>query len=388
MSNDISSDDSNLIYTVLLPYNGTTETGGNSMTQDLNVFYQSGDVAWMITATALVLLMIPGVGFFYSGLARRKSALSLIWLSIMATGLISFQWFFWGFSLAFSHTAGRFYGDLTNIGFRNVLAAPSVGSPKIPDLLFAVYQGMFASITVALGIGAVAERGRLAPAMVFAFVWSTVIYDAIACWTWNPSGWVYKLGGLDFAGGTPVHISSGAAALAYSLMLGKRRGHGTHELNYRPHNVTHIVIGTVFLWVGWFGFNAGSALSANMRAVMAAVVTNLAASVGGITWCFVDYRLEGKFSTVGFCSGVVTGLVAITPASGFVPAWSAVVYGVVGGIGCNYATKIKFLLGIDDALDIFAVHAIGGFIGNLLTGLFAADYIVSPPLLLPLLNSY
>jgi Amt family ammonium transporter len=217
----------------------------------------------------------------------------------MATGLTSFQWFFWGYSLAFSHTAGKFIGDLSNIGFRNVLAQPSVGSHKIPDLLFAVYQGMFASITVALGIGAVAERGRLAPAMVFSFVWSTVIYDAIACWTWNPSGWVYKLGGLDFAGGTPVHISSGAAALAYSLMLGKRRGHGTHELNYRPHNVTHIVIGTVFLWVG-----------------------------------------------------------------------------------CNYATKIKFMLGIDDALDIFAVHCIGGFAGNLMTGLFAADYIVWLPCLL------
>jgi Amt family ammonium transporter len=298
----------------------------------------------------------------------------------MATGLTSFQWFFWGYSLTFSHTAGRFIGDLTNFGFRNVLAQPSVGSPKIPDLLFAVYQGMFASITVALGIGAVAERGRLAPAMVFSFVWSTLIYDAIACWTWNPSGWANRQGGLDFAGGTPVHISSGAAALAYSLMLGKRYGHGTHELNYRPHNVTHIVIGTVFLWVGWFGFNAGSALSANMRAVMAAVVTNLAASVGGITWCLMDYRLEGKFSTVGFCSGVVAGLVAITPGSGYVPAWSAVVFGVVAGIACNYATKLKFMLGIDDALDIFAVHCIGGLAGNVLTGFFAANYIVWPPL--------
>jgi Amt family ammonium transporter len=180
---------------------------------------------------------------------------------------------------------------------------------------------------------------------------------------------------LDFAGGTPVHISSGSAALAYSLMLGKRRGHGTHELNFRPHNVTHVVIGTVFLWVGWFGFNAGSALSANLRAVMAAVVTNLAASVGGVTWCLLDWRLEGKFSTVGFCSGVVAGLVAITPGSGYVPAWAAVVFGVVAGIACNYGTKIKFWLRIDDSLDIFAVHAIGGFVGNICTGLFAADYI-------------
>jgi len=365
-----------LNYTVLIPYNGTIDTGGNSMEQDLNVCYKTGDIAWMITSTALVLLMIPGVGFFYSGLARRKSALSLLWLSMVATGLVSFQWFLWGYSLAFSHTAGKFIGDLSNIGFRNVLAQPSVGSPKVPDLVFAIFQGMFAAITVALAVGGVAERGRMAPCLVFMFVWTTVIYDPIACWTWNPSGWVFKMGGLDFAGGTPVHIASGSAALAYSLMLGKRRGHGTHELNYRPHNVTHVVIGTVFLWVGWFGFNAGSALSANLRAVMAAVVTNLAASVGGITWCLLDYRLERKFSTVGFCSGVVAGLVAITPGSGYVPAWSAVVYGVVAGVACNYGTKLKYLLRIDDSLDVFAVHAIGGLCGNLLTGLFAADYIV------------
>ncbi|KAG9810459.1 ammonium transporter MEP2, partial [Aureobasidium melanogenum] len=213
------------------------------------------------------------------------------------------------------------------------------------------------------------------PCVVFMFIWTTVIYDAIACWTWNPSGWLYILGYLDFAGGTPVHISSGCAALAYSFALGHRKGHGTHELNYRPHNVTHIVIGTVFLWFGWVGFNAGSALAANMRAVMALVVTNLAASVGGITWCLLDYRLERKWSTVGFCSGAVAGLVAITPASGYVPAWSAVVFGVVAGIGCNYATKLKYLINCDDALDIFAVHAVGGFIGDVLTGLFAADYI-------------
>ena len=191
----------------------------------------------------------------------------------------------------------------------------------------------------------------------------------------NTSGWVYKHGGLDFAGGTPVHISSGSAALAYSYVLGKRTGYGTQKLNFRPHNVTHIVIGTVFLWVGWFGFNAGSALSANLRAIMAAVVTNLAACTGGITWCLVDYRLEGKWSTVGFCSGAISGLVAITPGSGYVPAWAAVAYGVSAGIGCNFATKFKYWISADDALDIFAVHAVGGFIGNLCTGLFAADYI-------------
>ncbi|PKY09031.1 ammonium transporter [Aspergillus campestris IBT 28561] len=359
-----------------VPYKGAADgTGGDSLHEDLNIYYNSGDIAWVIVSTALVLLMIPGVGFFYSGLARRKSALSLLWLSIMSAGMVSFQWFFWGYSLAFSHTAGKYIGNLDNFGFKGVLAAPSVGSDKVPDLLFAVFQGMFAAITVALGVGAVAERGRMLPCMVFIFIWSTIIYDPLACWTWNSSGWVYQLGGLDFAGGTPVHIASGATALAYSLMLGKRRGHGTHELNYRPHNVTHVVIGTVFLWVGWFGFNAGSALSANLRAVMAAVVTNLSAAVGGVTWCLLDYRLERKWSTVGFCSGVISGLVAITPGSGFVTPWAAFIFGVVGAAACNYATKLKYLLHIDDALDIFAVHGVGGVVGNLLTGLFAADYI-------------
>ncbi|TRX88100.1 hypothetical protein FHL15_010998 [Xylaria flabelliformis] len=325
----IDLDDLNYVHK--FPYNGTIATGGDSLGEDLNIFYESGDIGWVITATALVLLMIPGVG--------------------------------------------SFIGDLSNFGFKDVLAQPSVGSARVPDLLFAVYQGMFSAITVALATGAVAERGRMLPCIVFMLIWSTLIYDPIACWTWNPAGWSNKLGGLDFAGGTPVHIASGTAALAYSMMLGKRRGHGTHELNYRPHNVTHIVIGTVFLWVGWFGFNAGSALSANMRAVMAAVVTNLAACVGGITWCVLDYRLERKWSTVGFCSGVVAGLVAITPGSGFVPSWAAVPFGALGACFANYATKLKFVLRIDDSLDIFAVHAVGGIVGNILTAFFAADYI-------------
>ncbi|KAF4336300.1 DNA polymerase IV [Fusarium beomiforme] len=400
-----------------LQYNGTGATGANPLDMDVNICLvtflsskkrvrerpvrravghvewwplqylerpqadilrpQPGDIAWMLSATALVLLMVPGVGFFYSGLARRKSALSLIWLSVMSAAVTTFQWFFWGFSLTFSHTAGPFIGDLSNFGFRDVLARPSVGSAHLPDMLFAVYQGMFSALTVSLATGAVAERGRMLPCIIFVFVWATVVYDPIACWTWNPNGWSNKMGGLDFAGGTPVHIASGSAALAYSMMLGKRSGHGTHELNYRPHNTTHIVTGTVFLWVGWFGFNAGSALSANLRAVMAAVVTHLAACVGGMTWCLLDYRLERKFSTVGFCSGVVAGLVCITPGSGYVPPWAAVIFGVLGAAGSNYATKVKFLLGIDDALDIFAVHGIGGLIGNICTAFFATPSIAA-----------
>ncbi|KAH8652042.1 ammonium transporter AmtB-like domain-containing protein [Xylariales sp. PMI_506] len=358
-------------------YNGTIATGGDSLTEDLNVYYESGDFAWIITSSALVLLMIPGVGFFYSGLARRKSALSLIWLSMMSVAVVMFQWFFWGYSLAFSHTSTNpFIGDLSNFGLKDVLAAPSVGSSKIPDILFCLYQGMFAAITPALAIGAAVDRARMLPCIVFMFVWSTIVYDPIAYWTWNSMGWSFKMGGLDFAGGTPVHISSGAAALAYSLMLGKRTGYSNSAgLPYRPHNVTHVILGTVFLWVGWFGFNGGSALAANLRAVMACIVTHLAASVGGITWCLMDYRLERKWSAVGFCSGAVAGLVAITPGSGFVTPWAAVVFGVLGGIGTNLATKLKFLIGVDDALDIFAVHAIGGLIGNICTAFFAADYI-------------
>lgn len=296
-------------------------------------------------------------------------------MSIFATAVVSCQWFLWGYSLTFSHTAGPFIGDVQNVGFRNVLGAPSVGSSKVPDLLFAIYQGMFSTITVALACGAIAERGRLLPCVAFMFLWATLIYDPIACWTWNTSGWVNKMGGLDFAGGTPVHIASGAAALAYSQILGRRLGYNEGHLNYQAHNATHVVLGTVFLWFGWFGFNGGSALSANLRAVMAAVVTNLAACAGGITWCLIDYIKCRRWSTVGCCTGIVVGLVAITPASGFVPAWSAPIYGVVGSLAASQATRLKFWWKIDDALDIFAVHAIGGLVGNLLTGFFAANYI-------------
>ncbi|KAI5819847.1 ammonium transporter 1 [Pyronema omphalodes] len=351
------------------PYDSQADGGG--------VYYEAGNISFLLLCTALVLLMIPGVGFFYSGLARRKSALSLIWLSLMSIAVVGFQWFLWGYSLAFSHTAGRFIGNLDNFAWIGVLDKPSVVSRNVPDLLFAVYEGMFACITVSLTLGATAERGRILPAITFMFLFSTLIYDPIACWTWNPSGWSYRLGGLDFAGGTPVHISSGSAALAYSLMLGPRLGHGTSSLNYRPHNVTHIVLGTVMMWVGWLGFNGGSAMGANLRAVVAVANTILAAGMGGGCWVLLDYRLEGKWSVVGFCSGVVAGLVAITPGSGFVPTWAALVYGIVGGAACNYATKLKFGIGVDDALDIFAEHAVGGVVGNVLTGFFAANYIPS-----------
>ncbi|KAF8960438.1 ammonium transporter [Flammula alnicola] len=335
------------------------------------VVYNLGDTAFVILSMALVWIMIPGVGFFYSGLLRRKNALSMIYTSLASIAVVSFQWFFWGYSLAFSETGSRYIGDLKYFGLKGVLDQPSIGSSRIPALLFCVYQLMFAAITAALAVGAIAERGRLGPLLVFIFVWSTIVYDPIACWTWNSNGWSFVLGGLDFAGGTPVHISSGTAALAISIYLGKRRGYGTERLAYKPHNTTYIILGTVFLWFGWFGFNGGSALSANLRAIQACIVTNLAASTGGLTWMLWDYRIERKWSAVGFCSGAISGLVAITPASGFVGAPASVLFGVLGGTVCNFATQLKFFFGYDDALDIFATHAVGGIVGNLLTGLFA-----------------
>ncbi|KAK3951769.1 ammonium transporter AmtB-like domain-containing protein [Pseudoneurospora amorphoporcata] len=245
--------------------------------------YHDGDIAFLLLCTVLVMLMIPGVGFFYSGLSRRKSALSLIFISILVCAVTSIQWFIWGFSLSFSPgvASSGLIGTLNDAFFMGVLDQPFVNSAHpIPDLLFAVYQGLFSAIAVVLAAGAAAERGRLLPCAVFMFVWATLVYDPVACWTWNPhgkGGWAYAMGILDWASGTPVHIVGGCASLAYSMVLGKRKGHGTHELNYRPHNVASVIIGTVFL------------------AVVAVATTNLAACVGGITWCVLDWRLERKW---------------------------------------------------------------------------------------------
>lgn len=224
----------------------------------------------------------------------------------------------------------------------------------------------------AIMVGAAAERGRMLPAMVFMFVWTTLVFCPCALWTWNVYGWGFALGAYDFAGGGPVHVVSGCGALAYSYVLGPRKGHGTYELNYRPHNIVNIVLGCVLLWVGWFGFNGGSSLGANLRGVMAIYNTNLAAGFSGLSWMLMDFRLEKKWSTVGFCSGVVAGLVTITPGAGFVPPWAAPIFGLVGGCLCNLSTGLKYYLKADDAMDIFAIHAIGGFVGLVLTGIFAA----------------
>ncbi|KAL1922981.1 uncharacterized protein VTP21DRAFT_9357 [Calcarisporiella thermophila] len=339
-----------------------------------NPTYSSGDIAWILTSTALVWLMIPGVGYLYSGLAQRKNALSLIMLSVLSIAVVSFQWFLVGFSLTFSKTSNNpIIGNFDNALLRGVLGQPSIGSARVPDLVFCIYQMMFAAITPALAIGAAAERARILPMVVFIFFWSCFVYDFIAYWTWNSNGWSYKLGGLDFAGGTPVHIASGAAGLAYALFIGKRQGHGVEK--YRPHNMTNVLLGTVLIWFGWFGFNGGSALGSTMRAAMAFLVTNLSACVGAITWVALDFRSERKYSALGFCSGAVAGLVTITPASGFVGPGPSIVFGVVGAAACNLVVKYKHRFAVDDALDVFALHGIGGIVGDLLTGIFAEKYV-------------
>ncbi|RGB33228.1 ammonium transporter 2 [Rhizophagus diaphanus] len=337
--------------------------------------YFPGDIAWVLASTGLVWLMIPGVGFFYSGMARNKNALSLILLCVLCGAVVTIQWFIIGYSLTYSTNGNGFIGNVDHAFFRNLKGNPSFASQRIPDILYAVYQGMFASVTPALAIGAAAERARVVPLLIFVFVWTTLVYDVIASWSWSEKGWYAQLGGLDFAGGTPVHITSGAAALAYCIKLGKRHGHGTDE--FKPHNVANVILGTTMLWFGWFGFNGGSANAANLRAIMALTSSNLAASVGGITWMLIDYRLERKLSALGFCSGAVAGLVCVTPGSGYINIPSAIAFGIVGGTSCNFAVKLKHLLDFDDALDVFAVHGVGGICGNILTGIFAQKEVAA-----------
>ncbi|KAN0076082.1 Ammonium transporter AmtB-like domain containing protein [Elaphomyces granulatus] len=349
--------------------------GGDPRTENLNKWFQSGDQAYIIVASAMVLVMVPGLGFLYSGLARRKSALSMIWACMGSMSVITFQWYFWGYSLAFSPTATNgFIGDLHFFGLMNTLGAPSPGSPLIPGLLYAFYQMQFCAVTAAIVMGAVAERGRLLPAMVFTFIWATIVYCPIACWAWNVNGWGFRYGVMDYAGGGPVEIGSGLSALAYSMVLGRRQER--MMLNFRPHNVSLILLGTVFLWFGWLGFNGGSSLGANLRATMACWNSNLAAAFAAITWVVLDWRLARKWSMVGWCSGTISGLVAATPASGFITPWASVIMGIVTGVVCNYSTKVKYWIKIDDSMDVFAEHAMAGIIGLLFNALFGTDAVV------------
>ncbi|ODV97363.1 hypothetical protein PACTADRAFT_49092 [Pachysolen tannophilus NRRL Y-2460] len=357
-----------------------TGTGGNSLEVDLNEQFDKADMAWVAVSGALVWIMVPGIGLLYSGLARKKHALSLLWASMMVACLVSFQWFFWGYSLAFASDASCFLGTMKNFSLKEVLGAPSPSSTLIPEIDFVFFQGMFACVTGILMLGGAAERARLGPMMVFLFCWITIVYCPIAEWTWNANGWLYTLGALDFAGGGPVHQTSGYGALVYALICGKRKDPITQRglPKYRPHSVTSVVLGTVFLWFGWFGFNGGSTGNATIRSYYANVNTNLAAACGGLAWMFVDYfRCGKKWTTVGMCSGAIAGLVGITPGAGFVPVYFAVPIGVVTAVACNFGVDLKELLHIDDGMDVFALHGIGGFVGSVLTGLFAADYVAA-----------
>ncbi|KAM5532756.1 hypothetical protein V8D89_013553 [Ganoderma adspersum] len=344
--------------------------------RDANSQYNLGDVSFIAIAGILVFFMVPGVAFLYSGLSRRKSALSLVWAVAASNAIVIFQWWFWGYSLAFSPTATNGYiGDLRSFALRKVLGDPSPGSPLIPELLYSFYQMEFACVTVAILMGALADRGRVFPAMLFTFIWMTLVYCPIACWAWNINGWGFKWGVLDYAGGGPVEIGSGVSGLAYSWVLGRR---SERELrNFRPHNVSLVGLGTFILWFGWLGFNGGSAFGANLRAIMAIWNSMIAAALSGIVWCVLDFRIERKWSMVGFCSGTIAGLVAATPASGYIPQWAAVIMGIVVGAVANYSTKLKFLLRIDDALDLLAEHAIGGIIGLLFNAFFADKAIIA-----------
>ncbi|KAL0950718.1 hypothetical protein HGRIS_007494 [Hohenbuehelia grisea] len=337
--------------------------------------FDRGDMAFILAAGAMVSFMIPGLAFLYSGLARRKSALSLIWAVTASNAIVIFHWYFWGYSLALSSTAtSGFIGNLHNFGLRHVLDNPSPGSPLIPELLYAFYQMEFACVTVAILVGGIAERGRVIPIILFTFLWMTLVYCPLACWAWGAKGWGFSWGVMDYAGGGPVEIGSGIGGLAYSWVLGRRQE--KELINFRPHNVSNVGLGTFILWFGWLGFNGGSAFGANLRAVMAIWNSMIAAAFGGLTWCFMDYRIGRRWTMVGFCSGTIAGLVAATPTSGFIHPWASVILGVVAGGICNLATKVKFFIGVDDALDIFAEHAVGGMIGLMFNGLFAANSII------------
>ncbi|KDR66239.1 hypothetical protein GALMADRAFT_162154 [Galerina marginata CBS 339.88] len=368
---------------VNVTYNGSGDiVWGTSTTTGDQLVFNLGDNSFVLSSMSLVFLMSPGVGFFYSGLQRRKNALSAVYVTMAALAVVSIQWFILGFSLTFSDHGSPFLGDLKYAALQRVPISPPTESGRVPLTLYFIYELMFAGVTAAIAIGAIAERGRPGPVLVFIFIWTTLVYDPIACWTWNTIGWSKNWGVLDFAGGIPVHISSGSAALAISVYLGERYGYRT-DGPFKANNTTNVVLGAVLMWFGWFGFNGGSALSANLVAIQACINTNIAASAGALTGVLLDYRIQKRWSAVSFCSGAVAGLITITPGSGFVGAPAALLFGVVGGAGCNFAASLK-RIGYDDSLDIFATHGIGGLLGSLLTGIFAqaslANLSNSPPI--------
>jgi ammonium transporter, Amt family len=340
--------------------------------------YSSADIAWIIVATALVFLMTPGLAFFYGGMVHRKNVISTMIKSVVAAGVVGVLWIVVGFSLCFGKSIGGFIGDPTTfLFFKNVSSGePWSLAPTIPLTLFSLFQLMFAIITPGLVVGAVAERIRFTAYILFIALFSLLVYAPLAHWSWHPDGFLFKMGALDFAGGTVVHISAGCAALAGALVLKRRQVH-MDKKEIPPANIPYVLIGTGLLWFGWFGFNAGSALGANALAVSAFATTNTAAAAAGLSWMFFDVAKGKKPSVLGFCIGAVVGLVAITPAAGFVAIPQSIFIGVIAAIISNIAVHYKQRSTLDDTLDVFPCHGIGGMVGMLLTGVFATKAVNS-----------
>jgi Amt family ammonium transporter len=333
---------------------------------------ETGATAWILASTALVMIMTPGVGLFYGGLVRKKNFINMITLSFVAFALVSIQWVLIGYSLAFGPDVGGFIGNLEYLGLNNVGMEAGPYSPVIPGLLFMVFQLVFATVTMAIVTSGFAERIKFSSFLVFAALWTTIVYDPLAHWVWG-GGWTAQFGAIDFAGGTVVHISSGFAALALALVIGKRVGYGKYAME--PANIPWSILGAALLWFGWFGFNSGSAIDANGLASLAFVTTNTAAAAGALAWMLVSWAHGGKPSSLGFVSGAVAGLVAITPAAGFVTPMAAIIIGAVGGALCYSIMLWRQAKGVDESLDAWAVHGMGGLWGALATGIFAVAAI-------------
>jgi Amt family ammonium transporter len=337
------------------------------------------DTAFVLVSAALVMLMTPGLALFYGGMVRSKNVLGTIMQNFIMLALVGVLWALYGYSLAFGPDVGHFIGDLSYLGLNGVGFEPfKAYSETIPHQTFMIYQAMFAIITPALITGAFAERMKFSTFLVFMVIWSTIIYNPVAHWVWGDGGWLKNLGALDFAGGTVVHINAGVAALAAALVMGPRKGYagyGNGTEAFIPHNLPMTVLGAGLLWFGWFGFNAGSALAAGALASSAFTATHLATCAATLSWVGAEWIHRGKPTTLGAASGAVAGLVAITPASGYVGPMSAIIIGLIAGVICYLAVLIKPKLGYDDSLDVVGVHCVGGIVGALCTGLFASKLV-------------
>jgi ammonium transporter, Amt family len=338
--------------------------------------YNGADITWILVATALVFLMTPGLAFFYGGMVHRKNVISTMMKSVVAAGVVSVLWVVVGYSLCFGTSVGGFIGNpMDHLFFKGVNSGEPWGlAPTIPKTLFSMFQLMFAVITPGLVVGAVAERIRFTSYILFTALFSILVYAPLAHWSWHPEGFLFKMGALDFAGGTVVHISAGCAALAGALVLKRRQSHLEHK-EIPPANIPYVLIGTGLLWFGWFGFNAGSAVSASALAVSAFATTNTAAAAAGLSWMFFDVVRGKKPSVIGFCVGAVVGLVAITPAAGFVGIPQSIFIGAVAALISNIVVYYKQKSTLDDTLDVFPCHGVGGMVGMLMTGIFATKAV-------------